>query len=307
MFSVHSMTITMLDSAAGMRAMLDSSPEQWPDATSRMWQPMAGMYFFIPGGPDMAAVHGQNFGFGPGAPRQEMVDALHRLEQADAWSRIERALTQGTQDLAAACLGMKFPDLTVLLILGDPTNRHFMDEIRGLSAFGGISGYIAITVWPTDEVLDRLEAIALHELHHNVRYSPGGIVWNPQTATAGEHVVAEGLADLFAAQSHGRRGFTHFVTDQTRRSDDVLRKVIEGLDVTGMQDFAAWVLGDASALLFGSTPVGLPTGAGYAAGARIAQAYMEATGRTAAECVTTPASEILEVALPQLGLTRHEC
>ncbi|WP_218837189.1 hypothetical protein [Cutibacterium avidum] len=78
------MTITMLDSAAGMRAMLHSSPGQWPEAARRLWEPMAGMYFFIPGGPDMAAVHGQNFGFGSGAPRQEMVDALHRLEQADA-------------------------------------------------------------------------------------------------------------------------------------------------------------------------------------------------------------------------------
>lgn len=306
MLSVQGMTIAILDSAAGMHAMFDSSPDQWPAAARRLWEPMAGIYFFIPDGPDMAAVHGQNFGFGPSAPRQDMLDALHRLEQADAWNRMERALTQGTEDLAAACPGATIPDLTVLLILGDPTNRHFMDEIGGLSAFGGISGYIAITVWPTDEVLDRLEAIALHELHHNVRYSPGGIVWNPQTVTVGEHVVAEGLADLFAAQSHSRRGYTHFVTDQTRSSDDVLRRVVEGLDVTGMQDFAAWVLGDASARLFGSTPVGLPTGAGYAAGARIAQAYLEATGRTAAECVTTPAAEILDVALPQLGLTRHD-
>lgn len=300
------MTISMIDSAARMRTMLGSSSTQWPEATRQLWEPMAGMYFFVPDGPDMAAVHGQNFGFGPDAPHQVMVDALDRLEQVNAWSRIEQALTEGTRDLAAACSGVTIPDLTVLLVLGDPTNQHFMEEIRGLSAFGGISGYIAITVWPTDEVNERLEAIALHELHHNVRYSPGGIVWNPQTVTVGEHIIAEGLADLFAVQSCGRRGYTHFVTDQTRNSDDVLHKVVEGMDVTGMQDFAAWVLGDASANLLGSVPVGLPTGAGYAAGARIAQAYLEATGRTAAECVTTPASEILGIALPQLGLPRHK-
>lgn len=76
--------------------------------------------------------------------------------------------------------------------------------------------------------------------------------------------------------------------------------------MTGMQDFAAWVLGDSSARLMGSKPVGLPTGAGCAAGARITKAYMDKTGRTAAECVTTPAAEILNVALPQLGLTRHD-
>ncbi len=296
------MTVTMIDSASAMRQMLDASPEQWPEKSRHMWEPMAGMYFFIPSGPDLVAVHGQNFGFGPSAPKDEVRDSIEVLEQADAWGRIERSLTAGLDELASANPELTMPDLTVLLLLGDPSNKHFMDEIRGLSAFGGISGYIAITVWPTEEVVDRLEGIALHELHHNVRYSPGGVVWNPQTVTVGEHVVAEGLADLFAVDSVGSRGLTHFVSDETRNSDEVLRRVTDGLDVTGMQDFAAWVLGDASARLFGSTPLGLPTGAGYAAGTRLAKAYLETTGQTAATAVTTPAAEILAVALPQLGL-----
>lgn len=61
-----------------------------------------------------------------------------------------------------------------------------------------------------------------------------------------------------------------------------------------MQDFAAWVLGDTSARFFGSTPVGLPTGAGYAAGVHIVRAYLDATSRTAAECATTPSAQILQ-------------
>lgn len=276
------MTVSMINSATGMRTMLDSPPGQWQDAARKLWEPMAGMYFFIPGDLDMAAVHSQNFGFDPDSSRQQVDDALCKLEEANAWDRIEQALTKGVQYLETANPGLTIPDLTVLLVLGDPSNKHFMDEIRGLSAFGGISGYIAITIWPTEEVLHRLEAIALHELHHNVRYSPDGIVWNPQTVTVGEHIVAEGLADLFAAQFYGQSGYTHFVTGQTRSREDVLRRVVEGLDVTGMQDFAAWVLGDSSARLMGSKPVGLPTGAGYAAGARIAQTYMDKTGRTAA-------------------------
>lgn len=282
--------------------MVSSSPEDWQDAARRLWQPMAGMYFFIPGGPDLAAVHTQNFGFGPDAANDEILGAIDDLERADAWGRIERALDMGLRELASANPTLTVPDLKVLLVLGDPTNRHFMDEIRGLSAFGGISGYIAITVWPTKEVLDRLEGIALHELHHNVRYSPGGVVWEPQTVTVGEHVVAEGLADLFAVDLVGEQGFTHFVSQETRTSNAVLHRVGEGLAVIGMQDFAAWVLGDASARLFGATPVGLPTGAGYAAGARIVTAYLDATGQPAAAAVTTPAEEILAVSLSQLGL-----
>lgn len=293
----------MIDSAAGMRAMAASgSPSRWREAARGLWEPMAGMYFFIPGGPDLAAVHTRNFGFGPEAAEDEILGAVDALEAADAWGRVRRALETGLRTLGAADPALDVPDLTVLLVLGDPGDGHFMEEVRGLSAFGGISGYIAVTVWPTDEVLDRLEGIALHELHHNVRYSPGGVVWDPRTVTVGEHVVAEGLADLFAAELVGRRGLTHFVSDETRTSDEVLRRVSEGLGVTGMQDFAAWVLGDASARLSGATPVGLPTGAGYAAGARIVAVYLERTGRTAAEAVATPAAEILAVALPQLGL-----
>ncbi|WP_308197029.1 DUF2268 domain-containing putative Zn-dependent protease [Rhodococcus sp. CH91] len=125
----------------------------------------------------------------------------------------------------------------------------------------------------------------------------------PQTVTVGEHVVAEGLADVFASELYGDAGYTHFVRNETRSDDKVLAKVARGLDVTGMADFAAWVLGDSSARLFGIDPVGLPTGAGYAAGARLVHAYLDATGTTAAHSVRAPASDIVRIALPRLGLT----
>ena len=143
---------------------------------------------------------------------------------------------------------------------------------------------------------------------HTPFREPAGTPIQPVYAYGAEGTVevydhfAEGLADLFAVGLVGEQGFTHFVSQETRTSDAVLRRVSEGLDVTGMQDFAAWVLGDASARLFGATPVGLPTGAGYAAGARIVTAYLDATGQSAAAAVATPAAEILAVALPQLGL-----
>src|SRR5699024_5045258 len=67
--------------------------------------------------------------------------------------------------------------------------------------------------------------------------------------------------------------------------------------------FASWDLGDASARLFGGQPVGLPTGAGYAAGARFGQAYLNATGPTAAQNVRTPTPDILRWALLALALS----
>ncbi len=300
------MTISLIDSASAMARILDAAPDMRADLVREMWAPMAGMYHFIPDGLDMASVHRQNFGFDWENSSDHLREGLKMLEDADAWRRVARALEAGVAALKAADPSVIVPDLTVLLVLGDPTNDHFLNEVQGLSGFGGISSYIAITVWPTQLVLDRLEAIAVHELHHNVRYSPGGIVWNPDTVTVGEHVVSEGLADTFAAELFGDTGYTHFVTDATRSDDQVLAKVATGLDVTGMQDFAGWVLGDATARLFGGSPVGLPTGAGYAAGVRLVAAYVEAEGTTAAQNVRTPAVEILLKALPRLGLAPSE-
>lgn len=177
-----------------------------------------------------------------------------------------------------------------------------VDPRRDRLADGGISGYITITVWPTPQVLERLEAIAVHELHHNVRYSPGGVVRDPMTVTVGEQVISEGLADVFAAELYGDRGYTHFVSESAHNNDGVLTKVANGLHITGMQNFTAWVHGDASARLLGAEPVGLPTGAGYAAGTRLVRAYLDATGSTAAQSIAAPADEVLRVAAPQLGL-----
>ncbi|GAA1300231.1 DUF2268 domain-containing protein [Brachybacterium tyrofermentans] len=297
------MTISMIDSASSMNRVLTADAKDRADLIRDMWAPMAGMYHFIPGGVDMATVHQQNFGFRPDSAIEQVREGLESLVAADAWTRIEKALEDGVAALTSADPGVTIPDLNVLLVLGDPTSQHFVDEVQGMSGFGGISGYIAITVWPTSRVLDRLEAIAVHELHHNVRYSPGGIVWDPQTVMVGEHVVSEGLADVFASELYGAAGYTHFVRDETRSDDQVLAKVASGLGVTGMADFAAWVLGDSSAQLFGAEPVGLPTGAGYAAGARLVREYLDATGATAAQNVRTPASDILRIALPRLGLT----
>jgi len=300
------MTISVIDTAPSMRGILAAAPEDRADLVREMWSAVAGLYHFIPDGVDMAMVHRQSFGFDVHGTTEPIRQALDRLVKAKAWHRIKTAIESGLTALQVAAPEIQVPDLTVLLVLGNPTDKHFIDEIQGLSAFGGISGYITITVWPTPQVLERLEAIAVHELHHNVRYSPGGVVWDPMTVTVGEQVISEGLADVFAAELYGDRGFTHFVGESTLRDDDVLTKVASGLHITGMQNFTAWVHGDASARLLGAEPVGLPTGAGYAAGARLVQAYLDATDTTAAQSIHTPADEVLRVAAPKLGLRLNQ-
>ena len=295
------MTITVLDTAAAMTSILEADDEQRPELVRKMWEPMAGMYRFVPGGLDLMRVHEQSFAFPLDRDSEEVRQAIQALVDAKSWQRMTSALNRGIEALKDADPDMVIPDLKVLLLVGDPSNEHFMSELQGLTAFGGISGYIVLTLWPNTTVLDRLEAIVVHELHHNVRYSPGGIVWNPMTVNVGEQVIAEGLAGIFAAELYGHDGYTHFISDITRTDAAVLAKVMTGLDVTGMQNFPAWILGDPSARLFGTEPVGLPTGAGYAAGVQLVQAYLAVVGRSAAQSFRTPAADIIHVATSELA------
>lgn len=63
--------------------------------------------------------------------------------------------------------------------------------------------------------------------------------------------------------------------------------------MTGMQNLPAYVHGDATALRFGGTPVGLPTGAGYAVGNRLVDAYLVGSGRSAADALLVDAEEVI--------------
>ena len=172
-----------------------------------------------------------------------------------------------------------------------------MHDALGLSGNGAVTGYLMLTVWPTEKNLERIEASVVHELNHNLRYAPGGVVWDPATVTVGEHVVGEGLADAFAREMYGDRlGYSPFGV-QHLDDDAVFEKVVSGLAVTGMENFGAWVIGDAAARRFGATPVGLPTGAGYAVGNRLVDTYLAATDKAASEALHVPSEEIITTAL----------
>lgn len=296
------MTITIIDSASATQRILDAPEGERPELVRGMWAPLAAMHRFAPVEVDLADAHRQASGF----PWDRDLDATRRsldaLVRADAWARMERALTVASAAIRRADPGALIPDIHVLLIVADSRDDHLVREVGGLSAFGGISGSILLVLHPTPEVLARLEAIVVHELHHNVRYSPGGVVWDPATVTVGEQVVAEGLADAFASELHGATGPTHFVAEATRRDDAVLARVTAGLGTQGMGGLLAWVLGDASAERLGIPPVGLPTGAGYAVGLRLVRAYLDATGLTAAASVRASSAEVIRVAVERLGL-----
>ena len=291
------MAITVLDTYAGMTSVLRSDEADRTDLLRTMLEPVAGMYRYFPGEVDLAEMHRMSFGFPVVGRDEDCLRALEAMRDADVWSRVERALDAAIAVQVDATPGIVVPDLTVLLVLGDPGDAHFMDEVRGFSGSGSMTGYLSLTLWPTQENLDRIEAAAVHELNHNLRYAPGGVVWDPTVVTVGEQIVSEGLADAFARQLYGdAQGFTPIGVPHLA-DDEVFATVVSGLDVGGMQNFAAWVHGDATAVRFGAPPVGLPTGAGYAAGNRLVDAYLAATGQDAATALHASSRAVIDVAL----------
>lgn len=287
------MTITVLDSYTETRAILTAPLAERPELLRRMLEPTAGMYRYFPGTPDLVQLHHMSSGFRVDREVDGALAGLEALHDARAWDRIEAAMNAALTVQLEATPDIQVPDITVLIVLGDHTDAHFIDVALGMSGNGGISGYVSLMFWPSPENLARLESAAVHELNHNLRYS--NVRWDPATVTVGEHVVSEGLADAFARHLYGDLGYTR-IGLPSLHDDAVYDKVIGGLGVRGMQNFAAYVLGDAIAARYGGTPVGLPTGAGYAAGNRLVDAYLARTGQQAPDALLVDSATVIELA-----------
>lgn len=286
---------TVLDSHTAMREILGAPVGRRAELARPFLEQAAGMYRYFPGEPDVIALHHMGSGFRLDKEDERYLPALDTMAGARVWERVDDALQHALQVQLDATPDITVPEeIVVLIVLGNPDDDLFMGPSKGMSANGSVTGYLWINIWPNDEILEQIEAIAVHELNHNLRYA--NRVWDPMTVTVGEHVVSEGLADAFARQLHGDLGYSIIGRD-VLGDDEVFAKVLTGLDVTGMQNFTAWVHGDAHARRFGAEPVGLPTGAGYAAGNRLVDAYLAATGQTAAQALLADRDDIIRVTL----------
>lgn len=288
------MTITVLDSDTAMREILAAPLATRAETARSLLDQVVGMYRYFPGEVDVVEMHHMGSGFRLDADDERYAPALELMHEARVWDRAQAALDQALDLQLQATPDIVVPDITALIVLGNPADDHFMDVNLGMTANGSTTGYLWINVWPTPQNLERIESVAVHELHHNLRYA--NRVWDPATVTVGEHVVSEGLADAFARALYGDLGYTMLGLGALD-DDAVFDKVVTGLDVTGMQNFGSWVHGDATAIHYGGQPVGLPTGAGYAAGNRLVDAYLAATGKTIASSLLVDREDVISTAL----------
>src|SRR5699024_11061301 len=172
-------TSTALDPDAGMQAVLDAAAEDRPDRVREMLAPAAGMFKFFPGEVDLATMHLQSLGFPLDRALAETRSALDALRRADAWDRIRTALTAAPDAQLDTTPDITVPDPTVLRVVGAPPDAYLMDEALGLSGNGALTGGLMLTLRPAEENLARVGAAAVHELHHHLRYAPGGVLWDP--------------------------------------------------------------------------------------------------------------------------------
>jgi uncharacterized protein YjaZ len=220
------------------------------------------------------------------------IEALvDQMAAADAWCRCAAALERGVAAFAPYEDRIPLDAINCALVLLDAKRANPID--RGYSGFGGIPGYVMVTYsQANDYTLPRVEGASVHELNHNVRFKI--VPFLPTHVTVADYIVAEGLAESFAAELFGEEIVGYYVTDFSEEELATAKRVIGGaLDVTGFDAVRGYVFGDATAEYMGRSKAGVPKFAGYAMGYRVVRQYLRRTGKSVAEATFLPSREII--------------
>ncbi len=223
--------------------------------------------------------------------REALVAVLDRLAAHDAWNQAISALDDAR--VAFEPYADRIPLDTIQFGLFPTDIKKTLPMDRGYSGFGGVPGYIMVTYSdPNEYNLPRLKGAVVHELHHNVRFT---LFPFTMMVTVGEYIIAEGLAESFAAELYGEDMVGYYVTDFDGAELATARRVIgNALHVTGFNEVRGYIFGDGVSTHMGRPAVGVPNYAGYAIGYRVVQQYLKRTGRTVAETTFIPAKAIIE-------------
>jgi uncharacterized protein YjaZ len=275
------------DTLTAMADLLERPLDLRPDALREILTPMRSA---IPMPGDIVDIHHQGGGFRVDADDPRYLPAVRAMIDADVLGQVERELTRASQALKDA---VQAESLQVMFMLGNPDDEHLMKIGGGYYGMGGSPGWLYLLAWPSPEVIGRIAHCAVHEFHHNVRFT--NVEWNPVTVTVGEHVVAEGLAEAFVRELSGPGAMGPWSKMVTGADFDLAyERIMADFDLAGMRHTSAYVLGDSAMRKFGQEPRGIPDMAGYAVGLRLVDEHLAATGMTVAESTTLPVSQIVQ-------------
>ncbi|MFB4273828.1 DUF2268 domain-containing protein [Nonomuraea sp. MTCD27] len=274
------------DTLTAMAELLEQPVERRPDALRELLAPMREV---IPVPGDIVDIHHQGGGFRVDADDPRYLPAVRRMIEADVLGQVRRELTRASERLGGA---KQADSLQVMFVMGNPDDEHLMTTTGGYYGMGGAPGWLYLLAWPSPEVIGRIGHLAVHEFHHNVRYT--NVEWNPVTVTVGEHVVAEGLAEAFVRELSGAEAMGPWSSMVTGEAfERAHERIMADFDLQGMQNTPAYVLGDSAVRNFGQEPRGIPDMAGYAVGLSLVDRALAVTGLSAAEATLLPAAELL--------------
>lgn len=226
-----------------------------------------------------------------GTERPVIEEMVRRLTDDGAWQKFTAALERGVAAFAPYADRIALENIACALLL---TKHNSAMPGRGYAGFGGIPGYIMVTLSLVDDyTLPRIAAASVHELNHNVRFKV--VPFQLDTVTVADYIIAEGLAESYAAELFGKEMVGYMVTDLSEDDLATARRVIgDALDVSGFNAVRSYIFGDTIAASGGLPKVGAPDFAGYAIGYHIVQHYIQRTGKTVAETTFLPSQEIIE-------------
>ncbi|WP_188196319.1 DUF2268 domain-containing protein [Nonomuraea sp. SYSU D8015] len=274
------------DTLTAMAGLLEKPLEERPGALREMLAPMRSA-LPVPG--DIVDIHHKGGGFRVDADDPRYLTAVRRMIEADVLGQVRRELERASDRLREA---KQADSLQVMFVLGNPDDEHLMKISGGYYGMGGSPGWLYLLAWPSEEVIGRIAHCAVHEFHHNVRFT--NVEWNPVTVTVGEHVVAEGLAEAFVRELSGPEAMGPWSSMVAGEDfDRAFEMIMADFDLAGMQHTSAYVLGDTAVRNFGQEPRGIPDMAGYAVGLRLVDQALSATGLTATEATLLPAAELM--------------
>lgn len=215
--------------------------------------------------------------------------ALEHLREVQALQTAYDTLNHCVEFIQENKLKITTDELKFGMYIADPKKLELQ---KGYCGFGGIPGFIQVSIFPNSYNVPKIPAVIAHEFHHNLRFSY--FDWDHGNVTVGDYLIIEGLAESFAKELYGEDLLGPWVTSFDKEDLEYSIEIIkDALTVKGFAEVSSYMFGDTIAKEQGYQPVGLSPFAGYAVGYQAVQSFMKANNVGIGEATLLSAEEIL--------------
>lgn len=215
--------------------------------------------------------------------------ALENLKEIQALHTAHSTLKHCIDFIEKNKININAEELRFGMYIADPKKLELQ---KGYCGFGGIPGFIQISIYPNSYNISRIPAVIAHEFHHNIRFSY--FDWDHGDVTVGDYLIIEGLAESFAKELYGEDFLGPWVTSFDKEELEYSKEVIkDSLDIKGFAEVSSYMFGDTFASEQGYQPVGLSPFAGYAIGYQAVQSFMNNNNVGIEEATLLGTDEIL--------------